>query len=456
MTVMRHRHQQGFAIPIAMGFGLMVLLISVSMVVRSQADSATASTQKAAARGLSAAETGIGRIQEKINLARVIAAYPACSSGTYATNGSCTETSSTALSWKNATNITNLVTGCTGDPTALDISSIPDRAWKDVDSSNPEKGQYRFIDYTYAAPQGTLTVEGRINQNGSGSTATSNSRTSTSRLQVKIPVADPSDSANMPALWIGNGSGTDMKSDKIKGNIVVNTCVLSSLTKPPTTDNLSDSTTYSIKAVRRNFPGTPSLPASYNNLTTGTLTPWISLPRAGDVTYTDFKGRVRYAYLVKDLINPKGNSVITLASNTVRVDLFVQGDIELSGNPDINPSGSSSQLRIFGNELVSGSTYKYGCAAGVTCPTSKAHFNGTGTMNAFVYAPAATGSVNGGGNTNGNFQGSLWIKDWAANSGNSKVKVDSVGNYGDYDFENSLDRPTLSSITAWDRQEVSY
>jgi hypothetical protein len=451
MTVMRHRHEQGFAIPIAMGFGLMALLISVSMVVRSQADSTTAITQKAAARGLSAAETGIGRIQEKINLARVIAAYPACNS--WSTGTSCNDTAGT--SWKNSTAIPNLVTGCTGDPTASDISSIPDRAWIDVESGNAEKGQYRFIDYTYSAPQGTLTVEGRVNQSGSGSTATSGSRTSTSRLQVKIPVADASASASVPALWIGNGSATDMNNDKVNGNIVVNTCGLSSLTNPPTTANLTSSTTYSVKSVRRSFPGTPSLPSSFNDLTTGTLTPWISLPRSTDVTYTDSKGNVRYAYLVKDLVR-NGSGSITLANSTVKVDLFVQGDIDLGGTPSINSSGSSSQMRIFGNELVSGSTYKYGCASGVTCPTSKVEFNGTGDINAFVYAPSGVGKVAGGGNTQGNIKGALWVKDWAYHSSNSKVKVDSVGNYGDYGFDNPLDRPTLSPITAWDRQEVSY
>jgi Tfp pilus assembly protein PilX len=445
MVSNRVKNQQGFALPIAMGMGVVLLLIGVSTVVRSQVDSTVATTQKSTARGLSAAETGIGLIQEKINNARAIAKYPACIS--WSTGDSCSDTTASAASWKNPTTIPNLTTGCTGSLTATDISSIADRAWKNVDSSDATKGQYRFVDYTYAAGVGTLTVEGRVNQSNA-------SNTSTSRLQVKIPVVDASSSSSVPALWIGNGSGTDMNNDKIKGNIVVNTCTLSSLANPPTTANLSDSTAYSVKAIPRNLPGTPSLPATYNNLTTGTLNPWQTLPRAGDVTYTDSKGNIRYAYLVKDL-NKSGNVEITLANSTVKVDLFVQGNISLSGNPDINPSGSSTQMRIFGNESTGASSYKYGCASGVSCPTSQVHFNGTGTINAFIYAPAGTGSVNGGGNTNGNIKGSLWIKDWDASSGNNKVKVDSVGNYGDFGWDNPQDRATLAPITAWDRQQVN-
>lgn len=445
MVSNRVKNQQGFALPIAMGMGVVLLLIGISTVVRSQVDSTVATTQKSTARGLSAAETGIGLIQEKINNARAIAKYPACI--TWSTSDSCSDT--TGLSWKNPAAIPNLTTGCAGSLSATDIASIAERTWKNVDSSDATKGQYRFIDYTYASGVGTLTVEGRVNQNNA-------SNTSTSRLQVKIPVADATSSSSVPALWIGNGSGTDMNNDKIKGNIVVNTCALSSLANPPTTANLSNSTAYSVKAIPRNLPGTPSLPSSYNNLTTGTLNPWITLPRPSgtDVTYTDSKGNVRYAYLVKDL-NKNGNATITLANSTVKVDLFVQGNISLSGNPDINPSGDSTQLRIFGNESTGGSSYKYGCASGVTCPTSTVHFNGTGTINAFIYAPAGTGSVNGGGNTNGNIKGSLWIKDWDASSGNNKVKVDSVGNYGDFGWDNPLDRATLAPITAWDRQQVN-
>jgi hypothetical protein len=443
MMLDRFKNQQGFALPIAMGVGVVLLLIGVSMIVRSQADSTTATTQKSTARGLSAAETGIGRIQEQINNARPIAKYSACISWS-TTDTSCSDTTASAASWKNPATIPNVSTGCAGSLSTTDIANIANRDWLDVDSSDETKGKYRLVDYTYDSTIqiGTLTVEGKMNQSNA-------SNTSTSRLQVKIPIVDASNSSNIPALWIGNGSGTDMKNDKIKGNIVVNTCSLPSLAHPPATTNLSDSTAYSVKATRRNFPGTPSLPPTYNDLTTGAL-PWQTLPRAGDVPYTDSKGNVRYAYLVKDIIK-SGDATIALDNSAIKVDLFVQGNINLGGNTNINPSGNSNQLRIFGND----STQKYGCVSGNTCPTNQAHFDGTGTINAFVYAPEAVGSVAGGGDTNGNFRGSLWIKDWDSSSSNSHVKVDSVGNYGDFAWDNPLDQETLAPITAWDRQQIN-
>jgi hypothetical protein len=455
MMLDRSRNQQGFALPIAMGMGIVLLLIGISTVVRSQADGTAATTQKTTARGLSAAETGIGRIQETINIARPIALYPACISWS-TTDNSCADTASSAASWKNPATILNVSTGCPGSLSTTEIAAIASRDWKDVDSADASKGQYRLVNYTYATATstGTLTVEGRVNQNGTGSTATSELNTSISRLQVNIPVVKASNGASMPALWIGSATGTNMQSDRVKGNIVVNACALSGTL--PTPANLSDTTAYSVKAIRRNLPGTPSLPSTYTDLTTGTVTPWTTtLPRSTDLPYTDSKGTARYAYLVKNLDNPTGSSQINLTNTSVKVDLFVQGDINLSGNPDINPSGSSSQLRIFGNESTGGSSYKYGCASGVTCPTSTVHFEGTGTINAFVYAPAGVGSVNGGGSTNGNFKGALWLKDWNASSGNDNVKVDSVGNYGDFGWDNPLDQVTLSPLTAWDRQQVN-
>jgi Tfp pilus assembly protein PilX len=449
MAVKRYRSQEGFALPIALGVGLTLLLISISMIARSQSDNVAASSQKANARGLSAAETGVSRIQELINQYRPIASYPACSAWS-TSNNSCSDTSSSATSWKNPTSIPNLNTGCSGATNGY--TSIPlktTRDWQDIDAADANKGQYRLWNYSYdsASQKGTLIVEGRVNQSGTGTSATTVSSTSISRVQVTIPVVPSTDTA-VPGLWIQGGTGTDMKNDKIAGNIVVNACALTDLTTPPTASNLSSSTDYSVKAIRTTIPATPSLPSIHTDLTSNSTGPWQTLPRSGDLPYVDANGVTRYAYLVKDL-DKTGNPSMTITSGA-KVDLFVQGDILLGGNPNINSSGTPSQLRIFGNDTAQ----KYGCASGTTCPTTKVQFGGTGTMNAFVYAPAGVGGVRGGGNTNGNFNGSLWIKDWVAPSSNSKIKVDSTTeSFSDYGMSNVINRQTLSPISAWVRQQ---
>ena len=55
--------EQGFALPVAIGLGLIMLLIGATMIVRSQGDQVTASAQKATASSFDTTETGITRIQ---------------------------------------------------------------------------------------------------------------------------------------------------------------------------------------------------------------------------------------------------------------------------------------------------------------------------------------------------------------------------------------------------------
>ena len=62
--------------------------------------------------------------------------------------------------------------------------------------------------------------------------------------------------------------------------------------------------------------------------------------------------------------------------------------------------------------------------------------------------------MNGGGATNGNFKGALWIKDWDASSGNDKVKVDASGDYSKSLISHKLLKsPLIYPNTSWQRQE---
>lgn len=68
----RRRNDRGFALPIAIGLGFVILLIAATLVMRSQGDQVTASAQKATARNLSSTETGITRVQSLLNTWRVL------------------------------------------------------------------------------------------------------------------------------------------------------------------------------------------------------------------------------------------------------------------------------------------------------------------------------------------------------------------------------------------------
>jgi Tfp pilus assembly protein PilX len=94
------RSQQGFATVVALGLGLALTLIGVMMVTRSQSDVSTASSQRATAKSLAAAETGIVRFQTLIDRHRAIATYPACGDASFITTGTCSDT--TNPSWFNS------------------------------------------------------------------------------------------------------------------------------------------------------------------------------------------------------------------------------------------------------------------------------------------------------------------------------------------------------------------
>lgn len=460
--------EQGFAIPIAIGMGLIMILIASTMIVRSQGDEVTASTQKATNRGLSAAETGVTRYQSLINNNRAIAKYPRVGTP----------------SWTTAVNIPG-IGNCSGSTTtgSTAVTNTATTIWRSVDSTDPSKGQYRLVEYTYsptagAVPgTGTLTVAGRVNQvdaNSDGDDTDdddTSASTATTKLVVDIPVNAGSLNTVVPGLWVKNSTITKMGRDKINGNIVINSC-------PPVTSatsaNLYDPDTQKVIANPVGFPDTPALPPprldsspSYYTLAGspfGTtfprpLIPAVSGKKATPAVPADEPAADGYYhYLVNDLV-ASGGGEITITPGK-KVIFYVQGNIDLGGNPDINKTAGNTadQMQIYGNTYTSASTTKYGCTGlrlGSSCPTLTASFNGSGTMRAFLHAPDATGSVNGGGNTEGNFKGSIWIKDWDASSNNSKVKIDAEGNYSNLlGAQNIITPPVIFPANSWQRQGV--
>ncbi len=67
IALRRRSSEQGFAIPIAMGLGLFMILIGATMIMRSQGDQVTASAQKGAAQSLAVTEGGVSRSLSTLN-----------------------------------------------------------------------------------------------------------------------------------------------------------------------------------------------------------------------------------------------------------------------------------------------------------------------------------------------------------------------------------------------------
>jgi hypothetical protein len=383
------------------------------------------------------------------------------STATYSCSPSSGTTAGTSLTSQEAQEIIDQLQGGAIKVPSNIINA--NNTWVALDPNNPDKGKFKLVSYsrgTGANSKASLTIQGQVGSNNA------------SKAQIKVDfdanVASgggggtiPSTAEQVPGLWISE-VGNDWANDKVNGNIKIYspTCkTLAQITGAPDNSNLYNTSTQSISISKEPIPDTPPLPTSNLYTVTGSVA-GMTFPRPGDTPDTNG----HYHYLINNL-DISGGSNVTIVDNA-KVIFYVRGNINLSGNPDINPSASntSKNLQIYGNTYTTGNNTKYGCGSltvGTNCPTLQAHFNGTGTVKAFVHAPAATGSVNGGGNTNGNFRGSMWIKAWDSSSGNSKVKIDAVGNYGDYQVTENRTVPnvtpptyTLGNISNYERQNA--
>ena len=513
---------QGFAMPIAIGLGLIMLLIGATMIVRSQGDQMTASAQKATNQGQSAAETGISRFQSLINNNRMIALYGACStnlpppsrSDNWNSSGACDNsgTTPTPINWKNASSIPTISNTCPGSPSGVvPVSDAVTREWKNI-SSDSSQGQYRLWDYTYTPDPtnpsgiktpgtGTLTVQGRVNQDGTGNTATAGIGTATTQLQIQIRVARPS--SRIPGLWVQNVP-QNLSNNRINGNILVSGCTLPTWNPTNPQESVTSGNTV-IANPSAIIPDTPLLPAltKLNTIPASSLNTLIwnqTLPKVGDINsdgtaytagLTLVPSSPTYSYLIDGSLTSSGGSATITLRSGAKIIFYVRGNIDMSGGPVINLNGNASNMQIYGNTFLRDSNgkiqivgtltgipqTKYGCpitlpainsgltdppsnyvSLGGVCPTTSVAVNGNSSVHALIHAPDATGSVSGGGGdcdsaTNRGFIGALWMKKWDAASGAGNALVCAEGDYGDLLIANTIP-PSIPSVTTWQRQEA--
>jgi hypothetical protein len=215
--------EQGFALPAAIGIGLVVMLVGVTMVVRSQADRSTAIAQKATADSLSVSEAGITRI---LALLKKYPALAAQSATTWPTSTS-TMTTSAAICGGSAS---------TSTPTTEEsklITRSRSAQWlniNDTDVEWRELGEFRVVSYepnTPTAGTSNLVVEGRARSENNAATTTSSTTigfgNSTTALSVQFPITGGGSAAG-PGIWvIGTSTPIDVSTD---GTINASVCVL--------------------------------------------------------------------------------------------------------------------------------------------------------------------------------------------------------------------------------------
>lgn len=433
----RRSNEQGFALPIALGLGFVMLLIGATMIMRSQGDQVTASAQKATSRGLSTAETGITRVQVFLNKNRGFAnqSYP----------------------WTSY--LAGLANSCTSGNLYNAAAQFND--WITLGSGTD---RFKVISYTPSATEGVLVVEGQARQ---GSNVKS-----TTRLQVKIPLdrnAIPSFAP--PAAWAQNfGLGNN----QITGDVVDASCPPGSISTSPNGGERAQITGNVLNDPSLTLP--PALPVP--TICTGSLVyPTtcgamqlnaiegnVTLPRTTPADVHNFNNEYVY-YVAKngsnESINLNGNNKLVIRPGK-KVTLYLQGNINTQGSgvkighncydsttaPDGLPDDNNGDGTV-GNsdDKVTGCEPTNFQIFGGTNTTSIL-LGGSNTVDAFIFAPNA---INSGVNGGAQIRGSVWLKEWDAANGNHTVIVQTGG------WSNIpplLRPPRLAPLNSWQQQEV--
>lgn len=493
---------KGYVIPIVFALGLIMTLIGTISIFQSGDDEIISISQRKTSQALAAAEAGVSRYRELINSYKVIAMYDACNDvdtdtdeigDKWGTGTTCSEDSG-VISWASGT-IPNLNTsycpaeGSTIGQNAANIQALASRNWQNI-GSDATQGQYRLIDYIYnpgtydgttasydPQPTGTLTVEGRVNQNNT--TLANEQGAAVSSIQVELPVQpgiqNPDGNISIdsflngfnPALWITGATGDiDLGDIRVNGNIVVTDadCDFSDGSGNeydlPVTDDFFNSANNSVVVDPRSvqiFPDpTATLPpgvtdiADINEIELTELTTE-SLPING-ATSTTVNGDVVYYYKLTDgsgtavdLVLAGGNT-INIRRNS-KVVLFVEGNINMNadgGAINVNPDtvNNSSHLEIYLTD--SGGTI------------GSIQFEGNSEINikALLHAPGSPVTVVNEPNVT--FTGAMWVENFIGNTvADFDINVDSAGSaiaeaqydqYLNYTFVNNVLIPSNARV----------
>jgi hypothetical protein len=430
-TILRaQRGDRGFALPTALGFGLVILLVASALLLRSQDDRVDASIQRASSSSLNVTEGGITRLQAFIDANRPVATY-------------------NLSQWLTAsTSMTNLSVCSNPTPATVEAFATAATTWQNIDPADASKGQFRLANYTYIADntaqphstpgRGILEVEGRLPD-----------QQSVNRVRITIPV-QPGDviGVPVPGVWVVTG-GT--QNNTIEGNMLLNDCSVSPSQVRITGDDPRTGLPYQMRHTNIRLPALPTRPLpALNSLPSTTIDSNITLPRLTDVPVTrTVNGQTVqvYEYDVSNL-NIANNKTLTITPGR-RVTFYLTGNIERGGDIvhscDGVPASTGCQptnFQIFG----------YGPTGSYICT------NGVGYIDAFILAPNYYAGVAGSGGGQGGIRGAVWVGDWSNGSGcgsnTTNITVRQTADWNAIGLTPQNLPPKLAAASTWERQTL--
>jgi hypothetical protein len=402
---------QGFAIPAVVGVGLIIILVGLTMVVRSQGDRVTAIAQKSTAKSLGVTEAGIARIQALLKRYPILSTQPSTAWDSTLTSSAASGGCSTS---------TPSSTPTTEESKLIDRSR--EAKWLNLNDTAPnwrELGEFRVVSYqpnTPSAGISTLIVEGRARSENNATTSTSSTSitvgNSTAALETQFPI-NPSASTGRPGIWVqGSSDPIDISTD---GTLNASVCVKGSsfdsgkintnkLEKTGAViQSIYDGTVPTVAASSATLPPLPAPPAYAYRLppidvsSCNIVLPRISTAsRTNGLTGTDCSGSDKfgvaytttfnqttdtptsgiYSYLVDgttsdsatDNTGSPGGDSLKLSSGRLIIDpptgtkvvLYVRGNVSLSGTSSGSPSnacvGTTTPVTSYINGFSSANT----------------------------------------------------------------------------------------------------
>jgi hypothetical protein len=411
--------EKGFALPLAVLIGLILMVTGITMMMRVQGDQSKVIAQKARADALRSSEAGVTRVQDLLNSVRVMAKFNSnCPSGDCWQTAQVVPTPSPGLQ----KDLKKLYTAaaCSDPNDAATLSAKIDELrglsggqWFDLGNNR----YYRVVGYNFDDTNpppdglgwGVLTLEGlSLSPQGDPNNIDGDNAASRNRVVVTIPIFPSPPLAftrtTVPALWVSEGamvSGED--SADFQGDVVNLECDINRndikqptpAANPPYKAQFIDNTIVPFPNLPEP-PTSPPPPLGQQNLA---LTSSETFPRLGD---TPSPNGV-YEYIV-DNISLDDGEAITITPGE-RVVFYVKGNIDGAIEHDCSSVSPPTvckpgNLQIYANnELAS------------TAP--QICLKGDQRLEAFIFAPDYSLGKSG----TGAFVGAAWGKNWGKISG---------------------------------------
>ncbi len=418
--------EAGFALPVAVGMGLVMIIVAASMIGRAQSGQIITNSQRETSRALSTAEAGIIRVQSFLDRHKLLATK------------NLNEWSNTLDSLPPAQKSCRLIDLTT---TKQQTELFKNNQWIDLDSRDRNKGRYKIVDYQYREGIGTLTIAGEIDAYNT----TQNSAKST--LTVEIPIGSESAKIAPPALWANTFNlNTNQKitgqiqaavcpqlSDKdVDGIVGVDITNISLISGVPSGQIIADPFTP--------VPAPKIAPATAIPL--AAITDSIQLPRLISIDTPDSNGE--YHYLVDIDSDSSGYSIKLKDSDSIKIDLaankkvnlYLKGNIDLAGSRTLNVNPEYPNLRIYGSSQ-----------------TLKFSIQDNASITAFIHAPFADAKSirSSTPNPNKNITGGLWVNSWDSATSPTEIPIIQAGNWSDVGIAKIEQPAQISPVSAWQR-----